>query len=121
YGIDTRALCAADQIDRVLRRHPDLELVVPHLGADEFQAYGALLDRHEHLWLDTTMAIAGYFSQAPPADLFPGRAQRLLYGTDFPNVPYAWDRELRRIATAGLAESELRALLWDNAMALFDR
>ncbi len=119
YGVDTRALCGADQIDRVLARHPRLRLVVPHLGADEFDAYGALLDRHEHLWLDTTMAVSGYFPVEPPASVFPARASRMLYGTDFPNIPYAWDRELQRIAAAGLAPSALKALLAGNALALF--
>jgi len=119
YGVDTRALCAADQIDRVLLRHPKLRMVVPHLGADEYEAYGALLDRHEHLYLDTTMAIAGYFGADPPRSLFPGRASRLLYGTDFPNIPYAWDRELHRLLAAVPEEVERRALLWDNAARLF--
>jgi predicted TIM-barrel fold metal-dependent hydrolase len=119
YGIDTRALCAADQIDRVLARHPRLRLVVPHLGADEFEAYRALLDRHENLWLDTTMSVSGYFTLDPPASLYPARAARMLYGTDFPNIPYAWDRELRRITSAGLPAAELRALLAGNALALF--
>jgi predicted TIM-barrel fold metal-dependent hydrolase len=119
YGVDTRSLCAADQIDRVLSRHPSLRLVVPHLGADEFEAYGRLLDQHENLWLDTTMAVAGYFPVAPPAWVFPARADRLLYGTDFPNIPYAWDRELKRIVAAGLAPRPLAALLAGNALALF--
>jgi predicted TIM-barrel fold metal-dependent hydrolase len=119
YGVDTRALCAADQIDRVLSRHPRLRLVVPHLGADEFEAYGRLLDRHEHLWLDTTMSVAGYFAVDPPASVFPARAARLLYGTDFPNIPYAWDRELKRIAGAGLSPELLRGVLAGNALALF--
>jgi hypothetical protein len=119
YGLDTRALCAADQIERVVRRHPRLRLVVPHLGADEFEAYGALLDRHEHLWLDTTMAIAGYLQGSPPASVFPARAARMLYGTDFPNIPYAWDRELKRIAAVGLAPEVLAKLLSGNALGLF--
>ncbi len=119
YGLDTRALCSADQIDRVLAAHPRLTLIVPHLGADEFDAYRALLERHENLWLDTTMAVSGYFTAGPAPSLFPALAGRMLYGTDFPNIPYAWDRELRRIAAAGLPEADLRALLWGNAAKLF--
>ena len=119
YQIDTRALCAADQIDRVLRRHPRLKLVVPHLGADEFDAYEALLDRHENLFLDTTMVVADYFRGAPPASLFPARAGRMLYGTDFPTIPYAWDRELKKILALGLDPANLRALLSGNALALY--
>jgi hypothetical protein len=118
YGVDVRALCGADQVARVLERHPRLRLVVPHLGADEYDAYSDLLDRFENLWLDTTMVIAGYFTKEPPASLFPGRPERLLYGTDFPNIPYAWNRELDRVLT--LDPAARRKVLHDNAAFLFD-
>ncbi len=119
YGVDTRALCSAEAVERVLRRHPDLVLVVPHLGSDEFEAYGRLLDAHENLWLDTTMAVSGYFAADAPASVFPARARRLLYGTDFPNIPYAWDRELSRILRVGLPPGELAAVLHGNARRVF--
>lgn len=119
YGLDTHALCGADQVDRALARHPRLTMVVPHLGADEFVAYAALLDRHERLYLDTTMVVADYFGQAPPEDLFPARADRLLYGTDFPNIPYAWSRELGKILERKLPPEKQHALLAGNALALF--
>lgn len=119
YGIDTRALCEAAMVARVLERHPGLRLVVPHLGSDEFGEYEAMLDRYPNLWLDTTMAIAGYFPGGPGLDVLERRADRLLYGTDFPNLPYAWDRELRRIAGQGLAPERLAAILSDNARRLF--
>lgn len=119
YGIDTRALCAATQIERVLQRHPRLTLVVPHLGADEWTAYARLLDRYDKLWLDTTMAITGYFSSPPPSHLWPAKASRILYGTDFPNLPYAWDRELNAIVNT-VSDSALRhAVLYANARTVF--
>jgi len=49
YGIDVSKLCAAERIDRVLNAHPKLKLCVPHLGADEFEAYADLLERHDRL------------------------------------------------------------------------
>lgn len=119
YGVDTRALCGADQIDRVLRKYPRLTLVVPHLGADEFEEYGALLDRHENLWLDTTMAVAGFFPADAPAGLVERHASRLLYGTDFPNLPYAWDRELKRLVVRDLEPATRTALFSGNARRVF--
>ncbi len=65
------------------------------------------------------MAIAGFFDEAPPRSLFPGRADRLLYGTDFPNIPYAWDRELRRVIEAVADPRERDAILWGNAERLY--
>lgn len=118
YGVDTRALCGADQVDRVLRRYPKLVMVVPHLGADEFVEYAALLERHENLWLDTTMAVAGFFTE-PPADIVERNVGRLLYGTDFPNLPFAWDREIRRLVDRPLDRAGRAALFSGNARRVF--
>jgi hypothetical protein len=87
YGVDTRALCGAPMVERVLQAFPRLQLVVPHLGADEFDAYAALMAAHEHLWLDTTMMAAEYFPVPVPPSLFERFGHRMLYGTDFPNIP----------------------------------
>ena len=43
YACDPHLLCSADRLEAVLRSYPDLTLVVPHLGADEFDAYACLL------------------------------------------------------------------------------
>jgi predicted TIM-barrel fold metal-dependent hydrolase len=47
------------------------------------------------------------------------RLDRLMFGTDFPNIPYAWDRELRRLTTLKLDEKSLRQVLSENAAALY--
>ena len=65
------------------------------------------------------MSVAGYFAVDPPASVFPARASRLLYGTDFPNIPYAWDRELKRVAALGLTAEDAAAFLGGNARRLF--
>ncbi len=119
YRCDPHAICSAERVARVLGAHPKLELVVPHLGADEFDAYARLLERVDNLWVDTTMALAGYFPGPVPYRLLEVRPERVLYGTDFPNIPYAWDRELRRIAASGIPERTLARVLGENARALF--
>lgn len=125
YGVDTRALCGVSQVERVLAAFPRLRLVVPHLGADEFEPYAALLDQHENLWLDTTMAVSGYFSAVFGVDETPAlrvaarHPRRLLYGSDFPNLPYAWDRELSVLLRLVPESRDRQALLSGNATALF--
>lgn len=119
YGIDTRAITSAGQVERVLQRFPRLKLVVPHLGADEIPAYLALLGRYENLWLDTTMVLSGALPGAVPQGTLQRHADRLLFGTDFPNIPYAWDTELRAVLRAGLSPRAQQQLLWDNAAALY--
>jgi uncharacterized protein len=119
YPIDTRAICAAERVDHVLREHPKLRLVVPHLGADEFSDYAALLERHENLYLDTTMMLADYFPVMNPLDMLRVRPERILYGTDFPNIPYAWDREMKHLGAAGLSPARLSGIFADNARRVF--
>jgi uncharacterized protein len=120
YKCDPHALCSADRVSRVLSDHPGLKLCVPHLGADEFDAYERLLERHDNLWLDTTMAMADYFAIEAPVRLLRCRPDRVLYGTDFPMLPYAWDRELKQLIAHKLPERDLAALLGENAARLFD-
>jgi hypothetical protein len=42
-----------------------------------------------------------------------------MYGTDFPNLPYAWDRELKRMGELGLSGRELSLVLSENALEFF--
>lgn len=121
YKADIHKLCSVGAMRRVLERHPDLTVVVPHLGADEIPEYGELLDAFPGLWLDTTMMLADYFPQKPAAEFIAKYADRLLYGSDFPNLPYAWDRELRRLVEMGLDEGQLRAIASGNAWRLMGK
>ena len=118
YGVDTRALCGAEQVERMLTRFPELKLVVPHLGADEYDAYEALLTRFPNLHLDTTMVVGDFFPGPSPMAMVARHPDRVMYGSDFPNVPYAWDRELARISgqlTPAIAEK----VIWTNAARLY--
>jgi predicted TIM-barrel fold metal-dependent hydrolase len=119
YGCDVYALCAVERVERVLKDHPKLKLCVPHFGADEFDGYAKLLERYDGLWLDTTMIGSEYFPLTVPPKLFEVRPARVLYGTDFPNIPYAWDRELRKLLGRKLGDEVEAGLLGQNALRLF--
>ena len=119
YACDPHEICGAAMVERLLRAHPGLRLCVPHLGMDEYLEHRRLLEAYDTLWLDTTMALAGYFPAPPPPPLATFRSDRVLYGTDFPNVPYAWDRELKRLVECGLPDRDLARILGGNALELF--
>jgi len=121
YRCDPHELCSAAAVGDVLRRHPEVTLVVPHFGADEFDAFELLLAEHPRLHLDSTMMLAGYFDTAPRPELIVDHADRILYGTDFPNIPYAWDRELRAIEAMPLSSAARAAILAENAARVFWR
>ncbi|MCB9640913.1 MAG: amidohydrolase [Myxococcales bacterium] len=115
YACDPHEICGVERIERVLQDHPKLRLCVPHLGVDEFAEYTTLLEKYDGLWLDTTMVLADYFPVMPPLDVLFQRPDRIIYGTDFPNIPYAWDREIRNILTMKFPPEMLEALLHKNA------
>ncbi|MHB8873113.1 MAG: amidohydrolase family protein [Myxococcaceae bacterium] len=119
YKCDPYQICSAGRVEQALKDYPALKLCVPHLGADEFDAYERLLTRYDNLWLDTTMAAAEYFPVPIPVRLIRARADRVLYGTDFPNIPYAWDRELGKLSGLKLSDEDEARLLGGNARALF--
>jgi predicted TIM-barrel fold metal-dependent hydrolase len=119
YGFDCRWLCGVEPVARVVERYPELKLVVPHLGQDQWREFLALCRASPNLYLDTTMAVAGFLTEDGPRrqDLL-GVADRLLFGTDFPNLPYAWGRERDWLEGAGLPDQALEAILRGNALRL---
>lgn len=119
YLCDPYAICSAARVKQVLVDHPSLRICVPHLGADEYEAYRDMLRTFDNLWLDTTMMLADYLPGADPTSLSDLRPDRVMYGTDFPNIPYAWDRELRKLAQMDLPSDTLTNILSRNARAFF--
>lgn len=117
---DPHEICDVGRVERVLQAFPHLKLCVPHLGADEFAAYVELLGKYENLWLDTTMMLGGYFPFENAFAWVLRRPARVLFGSDFPNLPYAWDREAKAIARAGLPDAVVERLVGGNARELFE-
>lgn len=120
YKCDPYLLCSADKTERLLKRNPGLKMCVPHLGMGEYAAYRRLIETYDTLWLDTTMAITDFFPSDEDVRLTDVRTDRIMYGTDFPNIPYAWDRELKKLMEHPLAPEALSNILGGNAMAFFN-
>jgi hypothetical protein len=111
----------------LLARHPGLRLVVAHLGMPEYAQFLGLAERYPRVLLDTTMVftpfIEGFGDGYPfPAALLPRLAalgDRVLLGTDFPNIPYPYPDALEALERTGLGAGWLRAVCHDNAARLF--
>jgi hypothetical protein len=100
--------------------HPKLRICVPHLGFDEITEYRNLIEKYDTLWLDTTMVLTDYFPIKEIVELKDYRLQRIMYGSDFPNIPYAWDRELKWLAESGLPLDDLEWILNKSACDFFN-
>jgi predicted TIM-barrel fold metal-dependent hydrolase len=108
----------------VLDRHPRLIAIIAHMGMPEYADFLSLAERHPGVRLDTTMAFTDFTEKLRPwpAELTPRLADlgdRVLLGTDFPNIPYAYAEQLAALARLDLGDDWLRAVCYDNAAALF--
>ena len=119
YERDPYVTCRSDKLEQLLKEYPDLRICVPHLGADEYGEYARMLEQYDNLWLDTTMVFADYLPGNHPPRLADLRADRIMFGTDFPNIPYAWDREIKKLVALDLSEDALALILGKNAADLF--
>jgi uncharacterized protein len=120
YECDPYSICRSDKLEQILIDFPALKVCVPHMGADEYSAYQRLLELYDNLWLDISMVIADYLPNSFPPNLADMRMDRIMYGTDFPHIPYAWDRELKHLCELGLSEESMELILGRNAVEFFD-
>jgi predicted TIM-barrel fold metal-dependent hydrolase len=108
----------------LLARHPSLRLVVAHLGMPEYAQFLDLAERYSGVLLDTTMAFTRFVEVTAPfprAELprLAALGDRVLLGTDYPNIPYTYADALEALEQAGLGAAWLRAVCHDNAARLF--
>jgi uncharacterized protein len=110
-------------VSEMLARHRELVMIVAHLGSPEYGEFLDLAGRYSGVHLDTTMAFTDFLDRiAPfPAALRPrlaDAADRILLGTDFPNIPYPYLHQLEALARLDLGAPWLRGVCHDNAVRL---
>lgn len=103
-----------ERLARVLDIFPDLDCVAAHFGGYTVwdEAYEALGNRR--CWIDTS-STTGMMKDYDHLRALKDKwgTERMLFGSDFP----MWDHaeELERIKRLGFSDSELEAVLWQNA------
>jgi uncharacterized protein len=123
YGVPGGAeYCGPDAIRALLDRHPDLPVIIAHLGAPDLAGFLELAEAAPTVRFDTAMVLTDppYFEDGAAA-LLPrlhALRDRLLFGSDFPTIPHAYAAQVRGLAQLELDAAELRDLLHDNAARL---
>lgn len=112
-----------DPIIELARRYPDLVLVIAHAGLPDYTRFAGLAAANPHVYLDTTMVATDYMNRIapPPPDLarvFADLADKIVLGTDFPNIPYEYAHQLAALHNLGLGEDWMRGVLWHNPARL---
>jgi hypothetical protein len=111
------------RVAAVLERHPRLVLVIAHLGMPEYWEFADLAARYPHVHLDTTMVATDFTERfAPLPEGFPARlaelSDRVVLGSDFPNIPYPYAHQLEALARLDLGDEWMRKVLWENGAKL---
>ncbi|MFF5635253.1 amidohydrolase family protein [Streptomyces sp. NPDC012825] len=109
---------------RLLARHPRLRVIVAHMGMPEYGDFLSLAERYEGVHLDTTMAFTDFSERFAP---FPEEERkrlldlgdRILLGSDFPNIPYPYAHQLHVLERLGLGDDWLRKVLYENGATMF--
>jgi uncharacterized protein len=124
YGVDGGdEFCGPDAIRALLDRHPDLLVVVAHLGLPDLDGFLRLAEEAPTLRLDTAMALTDppYLATDVPTAALARLAalhERLLFGSDFPTIPHRYAAQVRGLAALELDAPGLRRVLHDNAATL---
>jgi predicted TIM-barrel fold metal-dependent hydrolase len=116
---------------RVMDMFPRLKVVVAHMGSFETRQFMRLMERCPNLYLDTTMAFAPIRHEHRRIDTRVNRISvtnddllrlqdRIVFGSDFPILPYPYEEEREALWLRDLPLPVYRKIFHDNAAALLE-
>jgi hypothetical protein len=111
-------------IATLLERFPRLCLIIAHIGMPEYSEFFDLAQAYPSIHLDTTMVFTDYFESDRPfptaeRDRLRCCGNRILFGSDFPNIPYPYGHALFALARLDLDDTWLQHVCYRNAACLF--
>ena len=124
----------ADHFEPVMERFPEMKVVVAHMGAFEFDRFFDMAKRYPNLYLDTSVNFIDAEvmrelvrkQEFPPLEIpadfdrevLLGLSDRLLFGSDYPNIPYAYNDCVESILALDMGEEFNKAVFFENARRL---
>jgi hypothetical protein len=105
---------------KLLKHYPDMRIIVPHMGALEYEEFGALLDDYPNIYLDTSYSFfpdltIGFLSSGPGVEFLEKYQERILYGSDFPNLIFPREAEIETLLGLNLSPSFYEKVFLRNA------
>lgn len=112
-----------DTLENLLRDVSGLNTILCHMGGYEYQQALDMLDRYPNLVLDTTMIFVDTYvfnsSYPLPMQTLEPYIDRIIFGSDFPNIPYDYRESIEGLIRYGFKGEQLRKVLRDNAARIF--
>ena len=124
----------ADHFEPVMEAFPDMKVIVAHLGAYEFDRFLDMARRYPNLYLDTSVSfidpglVQDHIANGefPPLDIttrvktkdLEELADKILFGSDYPNIPWSYEECVKGITDLGLGDEFNRKVFFENARLL---
>lgn len=110
----------------VLAAHPRLTAIIAHAGTPEYSEHADLVEKYPNVFLDTAMVATDFLNSLSPVPVAVVQRWRVLQdrivlGSDFPNIPYGYGHQLHALERLDLGEDWLRAVCWHNPNRLLGR
>jgi len=123
YSKNISSVSGTDRIAKMMKRFPTMKCIIPHFGVSDYRGLFGLMDEYPTLYTDNTMVLSGFFPEPPDmdylADAISRHRGRVLYGSDFPNIPYDVRTELDAVMKLPLDREILEGMMHGNAERLF--
>jgi len=106
----------------LIRRYPDLPANIAHLGGFEFKQFFDLLQDYPKLMMDTAFCFFPKLNMVfdLPSEYLENHADRILYGSDFPNLLFPREEEIEALVSFGLSDRFYQDVFHNNAKRLLD-
>lgn len=106
----------------VVSSYPDLRVCCAHMGTYDTDAFLSLARDHDQVYLDTTFAMSTQATETmgfDPASITDETlielSESIMYGSDFPNIPYPYREERAGLLARDLPAETTRDLFYQTA------
>lgn len=106
-----------------IKRYPNIDVVVAHLGAFETEEFLKLAMDYENVFLDTSYAFIPNPSNKIEADLklVEKAHKKIFFGSDFPGICHSYEESVSAITLLNLDEEILDDIFYNNAKKFLEK
>lgn len=116
-----------ERFESFLASYPDVRVCAAHMGAYEVDAFVGLARDNDNVFLDTTFAmssVAETYMEFDPATVADETlielSESVMYGSDYPNIPYPYAREREHLLARDLPVEAQRNMFSRTARRFLD-
>jgi hypothetical protein len=111
-----------ERFQSFLDSYPDIRVCAAHMGTYEVEEFVALAREYDTVFLDTTFAMSSVAQQYMDFDpstvtdqTLIDLSESIMYGSDYPNIPYPYEREREHLVSRDLPTDAQRDIFSETA------